>query len=174
MNAISQVLDTTTGQICRRLSDPGDDTISLAFAPDGTLATDTLAGVVDLWDPASGQRLAPPLLAASAPIAGIAFDSSGRRFATSGYGDGTVKLWFTATLQQDGPDLSTDPNSTSDVAFTPGGGSLIAGDELGSAFTWPTSVDAWEQRSCAVAARNLSRREWSQFIPELPYATVCR
>ncbi len=168
------VLDTATGQVRRRLSDPGDDTISLAFAPDGTLATGTLAGVVDLWDPGSGQRLAPPLLAASAPIARIAFDSSGRRFATSGYGDGTVKLWFTATLQQDGPDLSTDPNSTSDIAFTPGGGSLIAGDELGGAFTWPTSVDAWEQRSCAVAARNLSRREWSQFIPELPYATVCR
>jgi len=167
------VLDTATGQIRRRLIDPGDDIISVAFAPDGTLATGTLAGAVDLWNPTSGQRLAPPLLAASAPIAGIAFDPTGRRFATSGYGDGTVKLWFTATLQQEGPDLSTDPNSTAAVAFTPGGDSLIAGDGLGGAFTWPASVRAWEQRSCAVAARNLTRREWSQFVPELPYATVC-
>jgi WD40 repeat protein len=167
------VLDASSGRIRSRLVDPGDDIISLAFAPGDTLATGTLAGAVDLWDAARGQRLTPPLVAASAPIAGIAFDASGRRFATSGYGDGTVKLWFTATLEQEGPNLSTDPNSTSAVAFTPEDDTLIAGDELGRAFTWPMSVGAWEQRSCAVAARNLTRREWSQFVSELPYATVC-
>jgi WD40 repeat protein len=168
------VLDATTAQIRRRLVDPGDDVVSLAFGSGATLATGTLAGVVNLWDAAGGQRLASPLVAASAPIAAIAFDSGGARFATSGYGDGTVKLWFTATLQQEGPNLTTDPGSTSAVAFTRGGDTLIAGDDLGRAFTWPASVRAWEQRSCAVAARNLTRREWNQFVPELPYATVCR
>ena len=167
------VLDATTGHTERRLSDPGDDTLSLAFSPSGTLAAGTLAGAVELWDPRSGRRLASPLLAASAPIAAIAFDRSGERFATSGYDDGRVKLWSTRTLQQEGPDLTTDPHSTSAIAFTPSAESLIATDELGDAFTWPTSVTAWEDRSCAIAARNLTRREWSQFVAELPYATVC-
>jgi DNA-binding SARP family transcriptional activator/WD40 repeat protein len=168
------VIDAATGQTRRRLSDPGDDIISLAFAPDGTLATGTLAGTVDLWNPKSGARLAPSLLAASAPIASIAFASDGERFATSGYQDGTVKLWSTPTLQQEGPDLNTDPGATSAVVFAPADRGLIATDDLGDTFTWPMSLTAWEQRACAVAGRDLSRQEWSRFVSELPYATVCR
>jgi WD40 repeat protein len=168
------VIDAATGQTRRRLSDPGDDIISLAFAPDGTLATGTLAGTVDLWNPRSGARLAPSLLAASAPIASIAFASDGERFATSGYQDGTVKLWSTTTLHQEGPDLNTDPGATSAVVFAPADRALIATDDLGDTFTWPMSLAAWEQRACAVAGRDLSRQEWGRLVSELPYATVCR
>ncbi|HEX4009145.1 MAG TPA: BTAD domain-containing putative transcriptional regulator [Solirubrobacteraceae bacterium] len=168
------VLDAGTGTVRRELSDPGDDIISLAFARDGTLATGTLAGTVVLFNPATGQRVAPPLLVASAPVASVAFDPSGQRFATSGDQDGTVKLWSTATLQQEGPDFSSDPNTTSSVVFSPGGGGLVAADGAGDVFTWPTAVTAWERRACAVASRNLSRTEWRRFVPELPYATVCR
>lgn len=60
-------------------------------------------GTVEMWSPDTGQRLAPPLLADSAPITSLGFDPSGRRFAITGYGDGSVKVWFTAGLQQEGP-----------------------------------------------------------------------
>jgi DNA-binding SARP family transcriptional activator/WD40 repeat protein len=168
------VLDPTTGQLRRKLSDPGDDTISLAFAPGGTLATGTLAGTVYLWNPKTGARLGAPLVAALAPVTSIAFDPSGQRFATTGYQDGTVKLWSTATLQQEGPALATDQGATSTSAFDPVGSGLIATDDAGDTLTWPTSLGAWEQHACAVAARNLTREEWARFVPELPYATVCR
>jgi WD40 repeat protein len=167
------VLDPSTGRLRRKLSDPGDDIISLAFAPDGTLATGTLAGIVELWSPATGQRLAPPLLAASAPVASVAFDSTGQRFATTGYQDGTVKLWLTSKLQQEGPALHTDYGATSTAAFEPAGRGLVAIDDHGNAFSWPTTLAAWEHRACAVAARNLSRDEWARLVAESPYATVC-
>ncbi len=167
------VLDARTARPQQRLPDPGQDVISLAFAPDGALATGSLAGTVEIWNPISGRRLTPPLLAESAPVAGIAFDPTGRRFASSGYQDGTVKLWLTATLQPEGPDLTTDPNTTSAISFDPAGGGLLAVDEVGNAFTWPMSLAAWEHHACAVAARNLTRSEWTRFVPELPYTTVC-
>jgi hypothetical protein len=46
-------------------------------------------------------------------------------------------------------------------------------DDHGNGFTWPTSLAAWEQHACAVAARNLSRQEWARFVAEPRYATVC-
>jgi WD40 repeat protein/DNA-binding SARP family transcriptional activator len=168
------VLDPATGQLRRKLSDPGDDTVSLAFASDGTLATGTLAGTVYLWNPSTGARLAPPLVAALAPVTSIAFDPTGQRFATTGYQDGTVKLWSTATLQQEGPALATDQGATATSAFEPVGSELIAADDAGNALTWPTSLAAWEQHACTVAARNLTQEEWDRFVPELPRATVCR
>ncbi|MGA2925788.1 MAG: BTAD domain-containing putative transcriptional regulator [Solirubrobacteraceae bacterium] len=170
-----RVLDTATYSLERQLSDPGNDIISLAFAPDGTLATGTIAGTVELWDPATGARLQPqPLLAASTPVTSIAFDATGDRLATSGDQDGTVKLWVTSSLQQEGPDLGTDAGATSATAFDPAGEQLVAVDDLGDAFTWPASLPAWEQRACAVAARNLTRAEWARFVGDLSYATVCR
>ena len=168
------VLDATTGRVRLKLADPADDIVSLAFSRNGTLATGTLAGTVDLWSSSTGQRIAPPVLAASVPIAAVAFDPSGRRFATSGYQDGTVKLWSTSTLQQEGPNLVTDQGATSAIAFGPGSSGLVAADDRGDGFVWPTSLATWERRACAIAARNLSRKEWSRFIPELPYQTVCR
>src|SRR5262249_4234257 len=167
------LLDTATGQVRRELADPADDIVSLAFSHDGTLAAGTLAGTVDLWNPSTGQRIAPPLLVASAPVAAIAFDPSGSRVATSGYQDGTVKLWSTSTLQQEGPDLGTDLRATSAIAFEASSTGLVAADDRGDVFIWPTSLATWEQRACAIAARNLSRKEWSRFIPEVPYRTVC-
>ena len=96
-----------------------------------------------MWNPVTGKRLAPPLLAESAPITSLAFDPAGRRFATTAYADGTVKMWFTAGLQQEGPRLAADPGATAAAAFELGGKDLLVVDDRGGAFAWPTSPAAW-------------------------------
>jgi DNA-binding SARP family transcriptional activator/WD40 repeat protein len=168
-----QVLDPTTGQVRQTLRPLGaDDTVSLAFAPDGTLATGTQGGIVQLWNPTSGAQIAGPVAVAAGPVTSIAFDSTGQRLATTGK-DGTVKLWFTSTLQQEGTTLDTDHGAASTAAFEPNGSDLLVIDDHGNAFTWQTSLTAWEQRACAIAARNLTAAEWAQYIPGRSYATVC-
>jgi WD40 repeat protein/DNA-binding SARP family transcriptional activator len=170
-----RVFDASSGRVVRTLADLGNETVSLAFAPrSGLLAAGTAGGTVELWDPASGKRLASPLLADSqAAITSIAFDSSGTRFATSGQGDGTIKIWFTDTLEQEGPRLEADPNASAAAAFEPGDGALLAVDGAGGAFTWPMSLSAWERRACSLADRNLTRAEWAQFVAGPRYTTVC-
>jgi WD40 repeat protein/DNA-binding SARP family transcriptional activator len=167
------VFDPATGRVLRTLPDPGDDSISLAFAPDGVLAAGTLGGTVEMWNPITGKRLAQPLLADSAPITSVAFDPSGRRFAITGYGDGTVKIWFTRSLQQEGPRLAADLGATPAAAFEAGGNVLLVVDDRGGAFAWPASLDAWERRACSVAGRNLTRAEWAQFVAGPAYTSVC-
>lgn len=170
-----RVFDPRSGRVLRTLADPGNETVSLAFAPTGDLlAGGTLDGTVELWDPFTGKRLAQPLLADSSAISDIAFDPSGRRFATTGLHDATVKVWFTGSLEQEGPRLAADPKATAAAAFRPGQQGLLVVDDLGGAFTWPMSLASWEQRACSLAGRNLTRAEWAQFVSGPRYASVCR
>jgi WD40 repeat protein len=107
VQGFTQVVDPSTLHARRTLPWLPDYIASLAFAPGGTLATGASSGTVRLWNPTGGQ-IAHPLLAAASPITTIAFDATGQRFATTGTGDGEVKLWFTSTLQQEGAALATD------------------------------------------------------------------
>src|SRR6185312_2292639 len=153
------ILDPASGATTQTLS-PSSGATSVAFAPDGTLATGTAAGTVDLWNPATGQALAPGLIAASAPITSLAFEPDGQRFVTAGYQEGSVKLWFYSTLQQEGPALGTDAGSAGAVAFAARGHGLLAIQDNGRGYSWPTSLSDWEARACQVAGRNFTREEW--------------
>jgi len=168
-----RVYDPVSGQVLRTLADPGDDSVSLAFGPRAILAGGTLGGTVELWDAATGKALAGPLPADSAPITSVSFDPTGRRFATAGEGDGTIRVWFTEGLQQEGTRLGSDPGATSAVAFEPGGKVLLAVDDHGGAFSWPASLAAWQQQACSLAGRNLTRAEWAQLVAGPRYTTVC-
>jgi WD40 repeat protein len=167
------LLDPATGQVRQTLHPFGiDETFSLAFAPGGTLATGTRGGIVQLWNPVSGDQTAGPVAVAAGPVTSIAFDPAGQRFATTGQ-DGTVKLWSSSTLQQEGTALNTQPGAATTAAFEPGEKRLLVVDDHGNGFTWSTSLAAWERRACTVAGRNLTRAEWTRYLPGQPYTRVC-
>jgi WD40 repeat protein len=168
------VVNATTAQIRQTLRPIGGDfTGSLAFAPDGTLATGTLSGIVQQWNPISGAQLARPLPVTAGAIASIAFDPAGSRFVTTASQDGTVKLFATSTLQQQGATLDTGQHAAPAATFTSHGSSLLVVNDYGTGFTWPTSLTSWEQRACAVAGRNLTQQEWTRYLPGQDYAPVC-
>ena len=168
------VIDAATAQTRQTLRPVGGEfTGSLAFAPDGTLATGTLSGIVQLWNPISGAQVASPLPVTAGPVSSIAFDPTGQRFATTASQDGAVKLFATSTLQQEGATLNTDQRAASTVTFEPRSNSLLVINDHGNGFTWPMSLTAWEQRACAVAGRNLTPGEWSRYLPGQGYTPVC-
>jgi len=168
------VLDPATGQVRRTLHPFGaNESDSLAFAPNGTLATGTRGGIVQLWNPATGDQIAGPVAVAAGPVTSITFDPAGQRFATTGGQDGTVKLWSSPTLEQEGATLNTEQGAATSAAFEPGGKELLAVDDHGNGFTWPTSLAGWERRACTVAGRNLTRAEWTRYLPRQPYTRVC-
>jgi WD40 repeat protein len=168
------ILDPVTGRVRQTVHPLGaDDTLSLAFAPGGTLASGTQGGIVQLWNPLTGAQIRSPLAVAAGPVTSIAFDPTGQRVATTGGQDGAVKLWSTTTLQQEGSALSTDQGSTTTAAFESGDAGLLAVNDHGNVFRWPMSIAAWEQHACAVAVRNLTRQEWKRYLTARSYTRVC-
>jgi WD40 repeat protein len=171
------IIDPRSGRVRRTITTfsaaDGFQIVALAFAPDGTLATGSWSGIVQLFNPATGQQLGHPVLASATPVGSISFDHSGRRFAVAGGSDGSAKIWFTSTLQQEGSDLQGDPGHWGNAAFSPNGRNLLVLYSDGTGFRWPATVAAWEQHACAVAGRNLTREEWARFVSGYSYTLAC-
>jgi WD40 repeat protein/DNA-binding SARP family transcriptional activator len=169
--------DARTGHLERMLHLEGTSDLfftTAAFTPDGKLlATGTAAGIVQLWNPATGAQIGHPTLVAAAPVASIAFGPSGGTFATAGGSDGLAKLWTTKTQQQFGATFPGDPGQWGNAQYTPDGSKLIVIYQDGTGVVWPVSLHAWEEHACQVAGRNLTREEWSRYIGNHPYSTVC-
>lgn len=167
------VLDARTGRLVRSLRAGDQRVTSVAFAPDGTLATGSFWGIVQRWNPATGARLGHPLLAAAGPVGSVAFSRDGATFATTGGSDGVVKLWNTRDEQQLGANLPGSTGRWGNAIFTSDGRSLVAVYDDGRGTVWPGTLGAWEQHACAVAARTLTRGEWTRYVPGRPYTRVC-
>ena len=167
-----QLVNPTTGRVERTLR-PISFSQSFAFSPDGTLATGSWSGIVELWEPSSGRRLGHPVLALPAPVATISFSPSGDEFATGGGSGGFVKLWDTKTLQQLGSPFPGSPGQWANGQFTRDGSKLVTLYQDGRGAVWPGTLSAWEEHACRVAGRNFTREEWSRFVTGRAYAKTC-
>ena len=166
------IVDPKSGRVLRSMR-PLTGAISLAFSPDGTLASGSWEGIVNLWDPETGARIGHASLAAAAPIASIAFDPTGRRYAIAGGSSGLARLWDTSTEQQIGSDFPGGQGQWGTVALTPDGRYLLVVYGDGTAYRWPISVGAWEQHACAVAGHNMTHEEWQRYVANRPYVRTC-
>ena len=60
------------------------------------------------------------------------------------------------------------------VAFSPDGKTLASAGRDGSVMLWNMDVASWLRLACAIANRNLTRREWAQYVGEdVSYQAPC-
>ncbi len=150
----------------------------VAFSPDGrTLAASAGNGIVRLWDVATHRSRGAPMLGHTAGVFGIAFTTDGRTLASAA-ADGTVRLWDVATQRLLGAPLVPREGVNGGVAFSPDGSTLVSVGLLAAiaqwdSILWNRSRGARRARLCASARRNLSRVEWSAYLPGEPYHTTC-
>ena len=170
--AVLQLADPATGRVERELHPTGASQ-SIAFSTDGTLATGSWEGIVERWDPSTGEQIGHSVLAVPAPVSSLSFNPAGSEFATGGGSGGFVKLWDTKTLQQLGATFPGEPGLWANGQFTPDGSTLVTLYENGRGTVWPATVDAWKEHACRVAGRNLTPEEWQRFVTGRTYGRTC-
>ena len=171
------IVDAATGRVTRRITDTrvGGFTAN-AWSPDGgRIAAAGNSGVLDLtsvWDTATGERLGSVSGHEIAPF-GVAFSPDGQTFATN---SNQTILWDATSFAAIGPPLDVadagfDFGYT--VAFSPDGKRLAAAYGHGKLAVWDVDPESWARRACAIAGRNLTQAEWSQYLPGLSYHRTC-
>jgi WD40 repeat protein len=154
------------------MPDPGRLIFTLRFSPDGkTLAAGDDSGNVVFWDARTGQPVGSQLNGHGGYVLSVSFRPDGQTLATVSQ-DGKFRLWDVATRRLIGAPLPASSTSGWGTFF-PDGKHVIAAFDSGVGAIWNVDPAAWGRRACAVAHRNLTRAEWSSYLPGRAFRTVC-
>ncbi len=145
---------------------------AVEFSPDGSrLVTAHTDGTAELWDVRSGKAIAT-LPGHTEAVLAVSFAPGGSLLATAG-ADGTVRLWDTAT----GKDLITLIGHTEPVsalAFSHDGSQLATGSDDLTIRIWNVKLpDDPFLAVCTLIESPMKKEEWTHYLPNVPYHTVC-
>jgi WD40 repeat protein/class 3 adenylate cyclase len=128
------VRDRGSGEL--HVTYPPADISSAKYSSDGTvLATGGWDGLVALWDPASGQRIATldPDTERRYVVEDVAFSPDGSLLVSTSW-DGTAKMWDVSTHEQIGTLQHEDKVGSVDIS--PDGALIVTASQDGTARIW--------------------------------------
>jgi WD40 repeat protein len=167
-----RVVDLNDGTV-RATGHLGFRAYASSASPDGGhVAVTGQSGEVATIDVRSGQQRKGSTALVGEGMS-VRYSDDGSRIVT-GSGDGAVTLWDGRTLQALGtvyPRQQGDPVSAR--ADFGGDHDVTIASYDGHTFTWDTDDDRAVDYACQMAGRNLTRDEWSEFLPEQPFREVC-
>jgi WD40 repeat protein len=146
---------------------------AVGFSPDGSLlATGGGNGEVRFFGTAAGEKQGRSVLANAGWVESIDFSPDGRTLVTAGT-DSTTRLIDLDARAVIGAPLPGDDQVLWRALFTPDGVRVITVSEIHEGVAWGVSPDQWNRLACGIAGRQLSREEWTLFLPDLDYDPAC-
>jgi WD40 repeat protein len=136
----------------------------VAFSPDGrVLAAAGAGGAVPLIDVAAGRVAGRLLTDQTTRVNALAFSPDGRLLATGG-GDGTIIVWDIIDRQATGFPLAFHSDPVFALRFDPDGRVLASADLGGRIFLSVIDYEDPVALACAIAARDLTAEERTQYV----------
>jgi WD40 repeat protein len=148
---------------------------SVSFSNDGKLlAVGDDAGVLRIWD-ISQRKVVNVLTGHKARINDVKFSKDDHFLASASF-DGSIKVWNMRNLN-DQPIVLKDHSSwVWKMAYSPQGDKLVAGCVDNLVRVWPTNSDVMAEQICSRIRRNMSIKEWEQYVApvnDIPYESTC-
>jgi WD40 repeat protein len=104
---------------------------------------------------------------------GVAFSPDGKMLASAS-SDKRVMLWDVVSHTPLGVPFTGHQDVVWGVAFSPDGKTLASASWDKTVMLWDVDVASWLRKACAIANRNLTRREWAHYVgAEVPYQAPC-
>ncbi len=159
------IWDWERGEIVRTIDAPAERAF---FAPTGdriATTTNVPAGdsaIVDIWDPATGERTAT--LAHAGGVRDVAFAPEGATLATVGT-DATVRLWDSETGAPISA-LTGHRGFVTSVAFSADGSELASVSADGTVRVWTLDLDELIEIARNELTRTLTDEECQQYLHE--------
>jgi WD40 repeat protein len=171
LGGVVDLWDAATGKLLARLVNASPYDSAVSFSPDGRLlAVGDTSGDVVIWDVAKRRPVGSPLAGENSSVTSVDFDPSGRMLVTMSY-DGNLRLWDVATQKLIGAPIPVSGGGGS-AEFFPDGTHVLA--NFGpTGVVWNVDPVAWEAQACRVAHRDLTHREWNEFLGQRAYRPVC-
>lgn len=150
----------------------------VTFSPNGHILAEAGADdEVRLWNMTNPQRPSPvgrPIRGPNNYVFSLAFSSDGRTLAAT-VGDGSIWLWNISTPSQ--PQLLATLSGSNEAIFTDAYDShrtiLATGGADDLVRLWNTDPEHVATYICSVAGDDITRTEWTKYIPGLPYRPPC-
>jgi len=167
-----EVFDVARGRLVAR--PPVDEMArSVSFSPDGRLL---FAGQYDgtgiIFSTRDWKPAGPGIRGHGQRILNARFTPDGRTLATSS-ADGTVQLWDVASRRTVGARLVVQRNDFVASILSRDGSYLYALPTGTEGMRLALAPRVWRDLACAIAGRELTRREWDEVLPDRPYRQVC-
>jgi WD40 repeat protein len=144
-----------------------------SFSADGKFyAVGNSDGQVIVLGARSGRPVGTPFVGDAGYVFSVSFDPRRGILAVTGT-DGVVTLADPVTGATFGSPLVSPSPAWSTGAWSPDGSTYVLVGNNGIGNVWDMSPRDWVRRACQTAGRSLTRREWSQFLPDRPYDPAC-
>jgi WD40 repeat protein len=174
--------NTATGKLIGHPLPVQQNTVlDVAFSPDGQKLASSSQDGIQLWNVTQEAPLGSPLTIpanSAAPhvdyYSNVVFNSDGTMLASysaPGSPSFGFVLWTLEHHEAFADALSEAGSFLGSVAFSPDGqqlASVFARPGMGIFLLWDITIPLWQDHACTIANRNLTEKEWVQYVKDEP------